>query len=562
MIRLQEFTRRQIIILSVLVVIILSIVVGSLYLSHKYHSYPQELVAVDSLCEDKPDSAALILNWLSKKKYSSEADRMYYKLLCIKSSNNMYQPQKDSTIFQVVDYFDDMGDKKKLCEAYYYLGKYYREHYDAPQELKSFQRALDLSDDKTPLVLLSKIYNQSGRIFHEQDLYDKALMMFRKSLVLDSIQGDSVNMVYGMRDIAQTYKYKNELDSSLYYYTKAYELSKKVGDELLTNSVLLPMASLYKSKGDVSSAHRYLSKVLQNICDNIKSPAYSLAAEIFKKERKVDSVYYYCRELLSIGTIYAREYATGELYEYFAMKGDVGNALTYMRINRMLADSISEIDATQSVAKMHSLYNYSLREQENNVLKEKNQERVIAFMLISFVLVSFLLFSLYINEHNKKKILKYELINAHLEELSNASRAEIESYKVRIQQMSQELDNVSFKLEENNKEKSFRKLQVYEMIKKCISDKKGISEKNWSQIENAIDIIYPDFKKELMYLSNLNTHEYHVCILVKLNFSNSDIAAIMCRTTGTISFTRSMLYKKLLHKEGKAQDFDKFISSF
>ena len=121
MVRLQEFTCRQIIILSVLVVIILSIVVGSLYLSHKYHSYPQELVAVDSLCEDKPDSAALILNWLSKKKYSSEADRMYYKLLCIKSSNNMYQPQKDSTIFQVVDYFDDMGDKKKLCEAYYYL---------------------------------------------------------------------------------------------------------------------------------------------------------------------------------------------------------------------------------------------------------------------------------------------------------------------------------------------------------------------------------------------------------------------------------------------------------
>lgn len=62
MIRLQEFTRRQIIILSVLVVTIISIVGGSLYLSHKYHSYPQELVAVDSLCESNIDSAAILLN--------------------------------------------------------------------------------------------------------------------------------------------------------------------------------------------------------------------------------------------------------------------------------------------------------------------------------------------------------------------------------------------------------------------------------------------------------------------------------------------------------------------
>ena len=93
-----------------------------------------------------------LLEGMPKEVMEGDANRMYYGLLKIKAANNLYMVQKDSTIFHIVDYFEDSGDKEKLRDSYYFLGKYYVEHNDAPQALKCFQTALDMSDEKTPLA--------------------------------------------------------------------------------------------------------------------------------------------------------------------------------------------------------------------------------------------------------------------------------------------------------------------------------------------------------------------------------------------------------------------------
>ena len=136
------------------------------------HSYPRELVVADSLCETNPDSAEALLHRMPDSVLAAKPDRMYYDLVRIKASNNLYEPQKDSTIFRIVDFFESYGDKEKLCQAYYYQGKYYVQHNDAPQALKCFQKALDMSDDNTLLTFKSKIYSQSGTIFLDQNLFE------------------------------------------------------------------------------------------------------------------------------------------------------------------------------------------------------------------------------------------------------------------------------------------------------------------------------------------------------------------------------------------------------
>lgn len=150
---------------------------------------------------------------------------------------------------------------------------------------------------------------------------------------------------------------------------------------------------------------------------------------------------------------------------------------------------------------------------------------------------------------------------SHLEKLSKESCLEKESYKSRIRDLKQELDKVSLMRVERESEAASRKLYIYEQIKKCVYEKKNLHSEDWLTIENAIDFIYPDFKKILLDMSNISQHEYEICILVKLGFTNTDIATIMNRTPGTISLSRSTLYKKLLKKEGKACDFNDFINS-
>ena len=57
------------------------------------------------------------------KRGQNEYDYNYYLLLKIKAANNAYKPLTDSTVFRVLDFFKNAGDKNKLCQSYYYLGK-------------------------------------------------------------------------------------------------------------------------------------------------------------------------------------------------------------------------------------------------------------------------------------------------------------------------------------------------------------------------------------------------------------------------------------------------------
>ena len=171
---MSRFSRKQIVALSVAALAIAAIAIAAISVCCSHHTYPRELVVADSLCETNPDSAEALLHRMPDSVLAAKPDRMYYDLLRIKASNNLYESQKDSTIFRIVDFFERFGDKERLCQAYYYQGKYYVQHNDAPQALKCFQEALDMSDDNTPLAFKSKIYSQSGSIFHDQDLFDDA----------------------------------------------------------------------------------------------------------------------------------------------------------------------------------------------------------------------------------------------------------------------------------------------------------------------------------------------------------------------------------------------------
>ena len=77
----------------------------------------------------------------------------------------------------------------------------------------------------------------------------------------------------------------------------------------------------------------------------------------------------------------------------------------------------------------------------------------------------------------------------------------------------------------------------------------------------AIDAAYPGFSDKLyVYCPKLSNIELQICCLVKISISTSDIATFINRTRPAVTQTRTRLYKKMLGKEGKACDLDKFIS--
>ncbi len=565
MLILQELSGKQKRVLTLLSAVAAIAIVVMLYLYLQPHQYPKELAAVDSLSESRPDRALKLLKRLPERSLENDADRMYYALLRIKVSNNLYEPQKDSTIFRVVDYFDDYGDKDKHRESCYYLGKYYVEHSDAPQALKCFQTALDLSDDKTPLSFKSKVYSQSGTLFLYQNLTEEALQMYRESYKCDSLLGDTSNMSNTLRDMAQVYSVCGKYDTCEKLLKKAYIMALKKHDVSIMNTISFVLASCYIDMGRFSDVYSQLPELLGNIDKVNVSPVYCIAAKLYDKIGRVDSCEYYCRKIMSVGDVYAREYASGKLAEYYSSVADYSKVICYLKKNESLSDSVRIVTSTEAMSRMHALYNYSLKERENLELRSRNVQKTYMLVLAFMTFLTVIAYITRLNERNKRRCLEFEQSNYFLKDLYNSLNekfcAERSNNEKTVSELRSALDSALNSIDDMDKSKDASKSRIYEIINKRLNGKKGLSEVEWHNIDCLFDEVYPHFKEQIYGNHYVDEREYRMCMLIKLGLRNIDISLLMYRTKGSISSARSMLYKKFFNRKGSAQEFNDFIKS-
>ena len=536
---MSRFSRKQIVALSVAALAIAVIAIAAISVCCSHHTYPHELVVADSLCESNPDSAETLLHRVPDSVLAAKPDRMYYDLLHIKASNNLYEPQKDSTIFRIVDFFERYGDKERLCQAYYYQGKYYVQHNDAPQALKCFQEALDMSDDNTPLAFKSKIYSQSGTLFFYQNLFDDAIAMYEKSFKCDSVLNDTVDMVHSLRDMAQTLRHMDKKARSEQMLVEAYDMSKKIKDKALTQTISLVLASLYLDNNEVNRAYGIFCNELKHVDADMQSPVCCLAMEIYFKENRMDSVYSYCKQLMSNGTLFAKETALKRLIAYYNSKGDSAssNKCVYEYIS--ISDSIRKISAVETVSRMHNLYNYGLKEKENTELRIENIERLYALGFVILFSSLLIVILAYINVKRQKRIIEFKRLNEHLAEMNERAcvqnriitekdKAEISRLKeILDKQGAEQLDVVNEYqnrlsmlegiIREKDKTVESERIKIFDIISNSISKNKIISPDSWNEIYEAMDISCPQFKKKLFELSSLVTtqHPYRKLLVNK-----------------------------------------------
>ena len=557
---LYNITRKQRIFIAVIALAIAAIAIAAISVFCSHHTYPRELVVADSLCESNPDSAEALLHRMPDSVLAAKPDRMYYDLLRIKASNNLYEPQKDSTIFRIVDFFERYGDKERLCQAYYYQGKYYVQHNDAPQALKCFQEALDMSGDNTQLTFKSKIYSQSGTIFLDQNLFDEALAMYRRSFQCDSILGDTVNMAHGLRDMAQIYRHLEKNDSCGILLNQAYTLSKGSDNIFLKRTIVLSLVSFYLAEDKVNEAYRLYSNNLMEVEDMIQSPTYASAVMIYDKLGKLDSVYKYCNKIMSVGTPSAKQLALENLIDYYSVKGDLGKVRLLLKKYKDMSDTVRVMNTSETVMQMHSLYNYNLREKENTRLKFEAKEKSFMFVLVAMALGLLCALMFYQRERGKKNYMRIKFMHEHLEQLYKSS---CRQYKVSLDLKEKEIAGLMKKIDYLNggSIEDKEKMRVYDMLRNRIRTNQKLTDKMWEDILLVIDRIYPGLRVKLMGAYGLDKEEFKISVLVKLDLLNMEIATLVCKTPGAVTQKRAAIYKKIFKEKGSSKDFDTYIKS-
>jgi hypothetical protein len=430
-----------------------------------------------------------------------------------------------------------------------------------------------------------------GYLYMDQYLYDNATKTFAMAYKYSSQVNDTSAIVYCLGDIARVYTGKEQNQLSLKMLLKAHELAKKRRDTSLINFVESYMSIRYYYIGEYKLAKKYIMPSLKDIEPQDTSATYACAANIYKSLGENDSASYYFNKIKNIGTIYAKEAA----YRFFTRTGIVHGGdkklLNDFDTYCNYIDTVRSVTSTEALAKANALYNYQLREVENIRLEKTNARMhaiVVIACLVALVLVLLSLALLQYHRHRRirmkmqmerlkqikesiyKKSQEYIDSNkrriAELEHLLETTGQENEELKTKLQNERNRLisENEIAEIENRESELAYERIvktDVFRWFNSLSSSEHAMNPttEDWAELERVVNEEYPGFTERLISLCNINTHELHVSLLLKINIPLVQIASLTNHAKTSISATRRRLYEKAFDKQGHPDDWDKFI---
>ena len=153
------------------------------------HSSDPSLAAADSLMEEHPDSALMMLEKIEVGKMTGESNNaLYYLLYTQACDKNHLILDNDSMIEYSVRYYKDHRDSYRLAKSYYFLGRvlYHQNRYSGA--IVSFHKALELAENIKDYYLagmacrgIADIYNNTYNSADEVQFAEKELEYLQQS---------------------------------------------------------------------------------------------------------------------------------------------------------------------------------------------------------------------------------------------------------------------------------------------------------------------------------------------------------------------------------------------
>lgn len=487
---------------------------------------------LDSICQAEPNM--------------STADKKYYQLLKLKASDKDYQPITNQKLLidSLVSYFEHAGEDNLLAEAYFYAGRVYYEIGDKPEALKFYQKASE-KVAKDNYALQGDIYCQMANVYRYTDLNKEALAAQRLAYQADSLSGNIRNMLYDIRDMGETYNSSNNLVYAKSYMQKGIILAKKQQDTLMTKCFHHGLACICIRTGNWNDALAHVKSYIRNMAD-IPDKTGMLVTAIkvyshFKKQPLADS----CKKVLyKEGNIFGKQFAIENELLSQAHSSNNQNLNSLIHAYKYHTDSIIKENNANATKKAEQLYNYELKEKENEYLHSYNAvQSVVLAMTIMIAFLAILYF--YMKKKNIQQ--KGKILQLKLDKYENLkAKAEIKP-----------------EAERSHEYKSIIESEIFKIIMTEIDkDHYRLSEKHWDELQQIVNRTYPNFDKNLYSFLEVSPQEYRICLLVKIGISPTNIAHFMNVTKEAITASRRRMYTKSFNKKGKPSDWDKIILSF
>ena len=388
------------------------------------------------------------------------------------------------------------------------MGIIYSKQGDLKKAVNSYVEAISILENSTDYEALISTYINAANTLTDLGNFQDALDYNLKALEIydkkeNKTTEDSMNIGHIYKTIGNIYEGQADTINSKKYYNLAFEIYKKYDSKEDIGDIYLNYGYLYMDfKDTISAKNNYLLSLKYYTLASKRGNAYLNLCDIYIREKKYDSLFYYLdlakeiftaqnskKELSRIAINYGKYYlykkdylkaieyfndalqkaeAVGDvlllkdvysfLYESYKLNGQYKSALEMHEKYLDYTNKIFNSNNQKKLTQMSLTYEFEKQKREQEILYNENLKRqkikqlfTFVILFLAFIIIGFMFFALRaIKGKNKLLEQKNYEINMQNEEII-AQRDEIETQLVQIEKQRDEIEKQRDQLEKKNR---------------------------------------------------------------------------------------------------------------
>lgn len=591
--------------------LIISIITSLISCTHNKNyttTFQPELAKAEAIMYRYPDSALHILQGIQPDNPSDNEQYATWALLMTQAQYKNQIEQSDSLINIAYSYFINQDNAQRKALALYYKGILCHESHHAEDALSFYLEATTEIEKTNDYQLGFLINSEIGLMYLYRKLNDYAMEYFEKAHHNAELSNNQTYIAFSFIYIARAFSQKKQYNKAIEYYEKAIKIGQVNNYPTILASAMNETSFLFLKTGENKKALQYAKD-----CIKIKKTdqrIFSLG-DTYRYLKMYDSAYFYLNQACLSPNIHTARSAYQALYYISQEEKDYKKAVEYSNKLWFYQDSIGKTDRNKALIEMQEKYDQQKIINENN-LSQIKKDRIIRNVLIALIILSFIIaITNYLYQRKivsqKQEILEKEekiryftmkihenetLINRNkmrIEELTiqmegsqeikeqwkeqNKIRQEIQqqnemlklennklqnhisNYAQSLKEKSKELEAMEHLSEENqylHKREAFLCNQLInqtELFNK-LKTTKYIDDQLWQEIKEKIDLLFDNYTKRLYHqIPSLTDGDIQICCLIKLRFSNGDIAMLAISPT-SVSKRKLRLKERIVQEIG------------
>lgn len=391
-------------------------------------------------------------------------------------------------------------------------------------------RAIDYCQGCEP-SLRYDTYKAISEMYEQKNLYEPQQKYQGLMAKVAHDMGDREREAEAVLRMSATDMVMGDMDQALSHAREAYRLASSDSLEFRAHCMLM-QSQVFIQTGETDSVSHCLT-VAQQICPSIRrdemfrlSDAYRLSTtgerdglDNVIQEYKRDGSVFLCAELTRL---------------QMSIHEDEGRwQQAYCDANELLAlsDSIAQLEASKSMARIHELQHEQQMERNR---AERAAERASLYFIIMCVLVLLLTASVLALVFRRRAIIahKHELEAMRLADQSQASEAIVREENIQLQKLYYE--------------------HLYAIILPILNARRGktghinLEESSWRLIEENTDMVLPNFTSRLRHKHpTLSNDDVRFCCMIMMRVPNAVLADVYCIAPSSVAIRKQRMKKKL-----------------